>query len=177
MRPASPARRRARRWRRALAGVRRDQGGLGRETLRQVDQRFPGDARGLVLPDGLGRVVVAGPGLQLGVLLAQRQREHGVDLERAVGHRRRRERDHAIGLALAQPPELDLRLRAAPDRDAETLATIPFNTNVELYGQGEISAGDSRWWYTVYEGREGWLDGQYLLVGSACESLPERNAR
>lgn len=75
--------------------------------------------------------------------------------------------------------EYNLRLRAAPNVDSETLLVIPFGTTVELYGRGipsENAEGvGAFWWYTVYEGKEGWLDGQYMLVGSACDSLPLRD--
>ncbi|MEP7290476.1 MAG: hypothetical protein ABI835_01780 [Chloroflexota bacterium] len=72
--------------------------------------------------------------------------------------------------------EYNLRLRAAPSAVSETLLVIPFSTTVELYGKGIPSEGESRWWYTVYEGQSGWLDGQYMLVGSACDTLPLREA-
>jgi hypothetical protein len=73
--------------------------------------------------------------------------------------------------------EYNLRLRAAPNADSETLLVIPFGTTVELYGRGIPSAnvaGDAEalWWYSTYEGQSGWLDGQFMLVSSACDSLP-----
>lgn len=71
--------------------------------------------------------------------------------------------------------EYNLRLRAAPNAESETLLVIPFGTTVELYGRGTPSENNAFWWYTVYEGQSGWLDGQYMLVGSACDNLPLRD--
>jgi NADH:ubiquinone oxidoreductase subunit 6 (subunit J) len=76
--------------------------------------------------------------------------------------------------------EFNLRLRSAPNADSETLMVIPFGTTIELYGRGEPSVSDTGeaffWWYTRYEGQEGWVDGQYLLLGSTCDNLPLRDA-
>jgi hypothetical protein len=72
--------------------------------------------------------------------------------------------------------EYNLRLRSAPNRDSETLLVIPYQTTIELYGKGEPSENDARWWYTQYEGQQGWVDGQYMIVSSACENLPLRDA-
>ncbi len=78
--------------------------------------------------------------------------------------------------------QYNLRLRSAPDTKSDTLATIPYSTSIELYGKGAITAtavpggSDSRWWYTTYQGKQGWVDGQYLLVSSACDSLPVKDA-
>ncbi len=72
--------------------------------------------------------------------------------------------------------EYNLRLRAAPNTESETLLVIPFGTTVELYGRGAASENEARWWVARYEGQEGWLDGQYLLVGSACDALPLRES-
>lgn len=62
----------------------------------------------------------------------------------------------------------NLRLRAAPDTDAETLLVIPFGTSIMLYAR----SADSAWWQTDYEGQTGWVDGQYLSLSAACSSLP-----
>ncbi len=67
-----------------------------------------------------------------------------------------------------------MRLRAAPDTDSETLAVIDYGTTVELYGKGGASENGGQWWYAHYDDLEGWLDGQYMLVGSGCDSLPSR---
>ena len=72
--------------------------------------------------------------------------------------------------------QYNLRLRAAPNRDAETLLTIPYGTSIELFAKGETSEQNARWWLTIYEDSEGWVDGQYMLVSTACERLPFRNA-
>ena len=72
--------------------------------------------------------------------------------------------------------EYNLRLRSTPNTDSETLLVIPFGTSVELYGRGQVSENDASWWYAAYEGQEGWLDGQYMLISSACDNLPLRDA-
>lgn len=66
----------------------------------------------------------------------------------------------------------NLRLREAPNEDAETLAVIPFDTAVAMYARSE----DGAWWYVLYENQEGWIDGQYIRATSACDQLPEREA-
>lgn len=68
--------------------------------------------------------------------------------------------------------EYNLRLRTAPNYDSETLAVVPFGTTIELYGRGGASENGGFWWLARYEGVEGWIDGQYMLVSRACESLP-----
>ncbi len=72
--------------------------------------------------------------------------------------------------------EYNLRLRAAPDHDAETLLTIPYGSTVELYAKGAATENGGRWWLTTYDGQEGWVDGQYMLVSAACDRLPERDS-
>lgn len=64
--------------------------------------------------------------------------------------------------------EYNLRLRALPSQDSETLLVIPYTTTIELYGQST----DSIWWLTTYEGQNGWVDGTYLLLSAACSALP-----
>lgn len=64
----------------------------------------------------------------------------------------------------------NLRLRAAPNAEAETLVVIPFNTNVAVFGRNQ----DSTWWFTEYEGQSGWVDGQYMQITAACNALPVR---
>ncbi|MBK8020429.1 MAG: hypothetical protein IPK19_03125 [Chloroflexi bacterium] len=68
--------------------------------------------------------------------------------------------------------EYNLRLRAAPDYDSETLVVIPYGTTVELYRQGGLTEGGAIWWLAEYEGQQGWLDGEFMLVSTACEALP-----
>ncbi len=70
--------------------------------------------------------------------------------------------------------QYNLRLRAAPNMDAETLLTIPFGTTLDLYGKGFASDNGALWWYAGYEGQSGWVDGQYLVVSAACDRLPVR---
>ena len=72
--------------------------------------------------------------------------------------------------------EYNLRLRSAPTTESETLLVIPFGTSVELYGKGIPSGEGANWWYAAYEGQQGWLDGQFMLVGSACDNLPLRES-
>jgi hypothetical protein len=73
--------------------------------------------------------------------------------------------------------EYNLRLRAAPDKDAETLLTIPYGTTIDLFGKGTPSSDQgARWWFTVYQDTEGWVDGQYMLVSAACDRLPVKEA-
>jgi hypothetical protein len=64
----------------------------------------------------------------------------------------------------------NLRLRAAPSGDADTLLVIPFATTIELYARNS----DGLWWQAIYEGQTGWVDGQYLTLSAACERLPIR---
>lgn len=66
----------------------------------------------------------------------------------------------------------NLNLRAAPSRDAALQLTIPYNTTLMVYGR----TADSGWWFVEYEGRTGWVDGQYVQAASACAALPVRSA-
>jgi len=40
-----------------------------------------------------------------------------------------------------------------------------------VFGRNE----DSTWWYVAYEGQEGWVLGEYLLVTEPCYELPVRD--
>lgn len=62
----------------------------------------------------------------------------------------------------------NLRLRTAPNGEADTLLTIPFETNVTAYGRND----ESTWWYVTYEDQSGWIDGGYAEASSACADLP-----
>jgi hypothetical protein len=62
----------------------------------------------------------------------------------------------------------NLRLRAAPNADAETLLVIPFATTIDLYARNS----DSTWWQTIYDGQTGWVDGQFMTISAACLALP-----
>lgn len=64
--------------------------------------------------------------------------------------------------------QYNLRLRAQPSQDAETLLVIPYATPIELYGH----SADAIWWLTTYEGQIGWVDGTYLILSAACGTLP-----
>lgn len=66
--------------------------------------------------------------------------------------------------------DFNLRLRAAPDREAETLVVIPFGTVVEVYGRNEAST----WWYADFEEQSGWMDGEFLTRSANCDGLPVR---
>ncbi|MBI1259393.1 MAG: hypothetical protein GC204_18150 [Chloroflexi bacterium] len=72
--------------------------------------------------------------------------------------------------------QYNLRLRAAPDRAAETLLTIPFGTTITLFAKGSASDNGALWWYASYQDQTGWVDGQYMIVSAACDSLPFREA-
>lgn len=66
--------------------------------------------------------------------------------------------------------EYNLRLREAPNTDAETLLVIPFTSVIMLYGR----SSDGAWWLAEFESQRGWVDGQYLTLSSACTNLPVR---
>ncbi len=65
----------------------------------------------------------------------------------------------------------NLRLRAAPFADAETLAVIPYKSSVAASARSR----DLRSWFVRYEDREGWIDGQYATAAASCEDLPIRD--
>jgi hypothetical protein len=65
----------------------------------------------------------------------------------------------------------NLNLRTEPRTDAELLITIPFDTSLAVFGRNE----DSTWWYVAYEGQEGWVLGEFLLVTEPCYDLPVRD--
>lgn len=70
-------------------------------------------------------------------------------------------------LALAN---YNVNLRAKPEADADVLATIPYNNTVTLFGRN----ADSSWWYGEYEGKSGWVKGEFISPSSSCADLPER---
>ena len=72
--------------------------------------------------------------------------------------------------------QYNLRLRAAPNRDADTLLTIPFSTTITLFAKGNPSDNDAFWWYATYQDQAGWVDGQYMIISAACDRLPFREA-
>ncbi len=64
----------------------------------------------------------------------------------------------------------NLNLRGGPSTGAAVLASIPFNTPLTILGR----SADSVWWYTTYQGQEGWVAGEYLTLEAGCAGLPER---
>jgi hypothetical protein len=68
--------------------------------------------------------------------------------------------------------QYNLRLRALPDPESDTLLVIPYTTTVELYGR----SADSTWWLTIIDGQSGWVDGAYLMLSGACSTLPTLDA-
>ncbi|MEO8607546.1 MAG: SH3 domain-containing protein [Chloroflexota bacterium] len=70
-------------------------------------------------------------------------------------------------LALAN---YNINLRAKPEADAEVLATIPYNNTLTLFGRN----ADSSWWYGEYDGKSGWVKGEFISPSSSCADLPER---
>jgi hypothetical protein len=65
--------------------------------------------------------------------------------------------------------EYNLRLRALPTEESETLLVIPYTSTIELVGHN----GDSTWWATTFEGQAGWVNGSFLMLSAACDALPE----
>lgn len=64
----------------------------------------------------------------------------------------------------------NVNLRAGADATAELLLTIPFETAVNAFGRNR----DATWWFVEYEGRAGWLNGEFVRATSACNALPVR---
>jgi uncharacterized protein YraI len=64
----------------------------------------------------------------------------------------------------------NLRLRAAPNAEAETLLTIPFAESIALTAQ----SADGAWFETAYDGQSGWVAGEYLTPGPGCDALMTR---
>jgi hypothetical protein len=64
--------------------------------------------------------------------------------------------------------DYNLRLRAEPDREAETLVVIPFSTTITIYGRNE----GSTWWFAQYEDQAGWVDGEFITRSVSCDELP-----
>lgn len=62
----------------------------------------------------------------------------------------------------------NLNLRAAPDRGAEALGLIPFDSVIPVGGQN--AAGD--WWFVLYEDIWGWVDGAYIRLDPDCRNAP-----
>ncbi|MFN8529227.1 MAG: hypothetical protein U0670_11480 [Anaerolineae bacterium] len=70
--------------------------------------------------------------------------------------------------------DYNLRVRSSPEvinTPDNTLATVPYGSTLELYGK----SADGLWWYTSYEGAQGWVMGEYMTLSAACDRLPVRN--
>jgi hypothetical protein len=68
--------------------------------------------------------------------------------------------------------EFNLRLRAAPTTQSETLTVIPAGTTLDVYGRGPASGESAFWWYAEYDGQLGWVDGAFMIVSRACANQP-----
>ncbi len=66
--------------------------------------------------------------------------------------------------------EYNLRLRAQPSTEAETLLVIPYATMITLSAR----SADSVWWLTEYDGQTGWVAGEFLMLSAGCAALPAR---
>jgi hypothetical protein len=66
--------------------------------------------------------------------------------------------------------DFNLRLRALPNVEAETLIVIPFSMVIPVTAR----SADAMWWYASYEGQVGWVDGEFLTRSANCETLPVR---
>jgi hypothetical protein len=66
--------------------------------------------------------------------------------------------------------EFNLRLRALPNRESETLVVIPFGTNIQAYGRNR----ETSWWYVEYESQFGWVDAEFARADERCDELPVR---
>lgn len=56
----------------------------------------------------------------------------------------------------------NLHLRAAPGADATSITVIPKDSVTAL--RGLSLAGDCGWYYALYDGREGWSCGDYIVL-------------
>ncbi|HYO89460.1 MAG TPA: SH3 domain-containing protein [Candidatus Limnocylindrales bacterium] len=64
----------------------------------------------------------------------------------------------------------NLRLRAEPNENTETLLTIPFATSILLSARSD----DGLWVQTEYDDQTGWVMSEYLTLGPNCDSLEMR---
>jgi hypothetical protein len=66
-----------------------------------------------------------------------------------------------------------LNMRDLPSTAGGKIITvIPENTTVELFGQDNVN----EWWFTQFDGEEGWLNGSFLtFTDDDCSRLPVRN--
>jgi hypothetical protein len=67
--------------------------------------------------------------------------------------------------------EYNVNLRAEAATESALLATIPFETVVNVFGRNE----ETTWWYVEYEGNAGWVSDEFVTVTSSCSKLPVRD--
>jgi hypothetical protein len=65
----------------------------------------------------------------------------------------------------------NLNMRAEPATTSDLILTIPFDTVLSLYGSNE----DQTWWFTLYEGQQGWVSDEFVNTSPACAALPVRD--
>jgi hypothetical protein len=65
----------------------------------------------------------------------------------------------------------NLRVRTAPFADADTLTVIPFGQSAPASAVSQ----DLRSYLVTYDGKEGWIDGQYATAGADCGDLPVKS--
>jgi len=73
-----------------------------------------------------------------------------------------------VGVACSALVNYNLNLRAAPNTDSAILAVIPFGSTVAVAGRSE----DGGWWVVDYNGRWGWVSGEYITIESRCQDAP-----
>ena len=61
----------------------------------------------------------------------------------------------------------NLNLRTEASTQAELLATIPFSTNIPVFGRN----ADDTWLYTRYNNQFGWVSAEYVLPKADCQNL------
>jgi hypothetical protein len=66
--------------------------------------------------------------------------------------------------------DFNLNVRSEPTLDAEVLTVIPFDTAVSVFAAN----ADRTWWLIQYEDVQGWVDGEFITLTSACDALPSR---
>jgi hypothetical protein len=66
--------------------------------------------------------------------------------------------------------DYNVRLRAEPNQDSETLATIPFGTAFTILGRNQAGT----WWYAEHEDQEGWVNGEFVTALPGCDDVGVR---
>ncbi|MBC8098299.1 MAG: SH3 domain-containing protein [Armatimonadetes bacterium] len=64
--------------------------------------------------------------------------------------------------------DFNVNLREQPALDAPLLATIPFETALNVFGRN----ADTTWWYVEYQGLGGWVKAEFVTTTSSCPLLP-----